>query len=180
MGKQPLFQRFLGSSWQALPAAVRAVHSIEGQLRLEGKARVDRGTSLLSHIISAVIGFPKSGSDIPVTVIITQTPKGETWVRDFGGQTFRSHLSLKEGPPLKVFERFGLLRAELGLREDNKALLFPVKRAWLLGIALPHWLLPRSDTRETAQNGLFHFDVAISLPLAGQIVRYRGWLKPQA
>ena len=56
-----------------------------------------------------------------------------------------------------------------------------VLRRWsIFGIALPLWLAPRSDTFEHVEDGRFRVPVAISHPLTGLIVRYRGWLLPQA
>lgn len=47
-------------------------------------------------------------------------------------------------------------------------------------IALPRALAPKSDTREFVdERGRFRFDVAIGLPLIGQLAHYRGWLEPQ-
>jgi hypothetical protein len=44
---------------------------------------------------------------------------------------------------------------------------------------LPKILLPRNDTREYVdQSGNACFDVKISHPLVGFIVRYHGWLQP--
>jgi hypothetical protein len=41
-------------------------------------------------------------------------------------------------------------------------------------------LAPRSDTREFVDDlGRFRFDVAIGLPLIGQLAHYRGWLEPK-
>jgi hypothetical protein len=51
-------------------------------------------------------------------------------------------------------------------------------RRWsLFGIPLPAWLGPRSDSFESVDQGRFRFHVAISHPLLGSIVRYRGWLQ---
>jgi hypothetical protein len=38
-------------------------------------------------------------------------------------------------------------------------------------------LAPRCVAVEREADGLFHFDVAIRLPLVGPLVHYRGWLK---
>lgn len=38
------------------------------------------------------------------------------------------------------------------------------------------WLCPRTDSYEQSEDGKFRFHVEISHPLAGLIVRYRGWL----
>ena len=55
----------------------------------------------------------------------------------------------------------------------------PVRRGWFLGLPIPRPFLPKSDSREYAKDGVFHFDVALGAPLGqGLIVRYRGSLKP--
>jgi hypothetical protein len=56
-----------------------------------------------------------------------------------------------------------------------------VLRHWrAFGVPLPLWLCPRSDAYEASVDGRFRFHVAISLPLAGLIVRYEGWLAEDA
>ena len=45
-----------------------------------------------------------------------------------------------------------------------------------LGIPLPLALAPRIAAREWEEDGRFRFAVSASLPLAGEIVRYSGWL----
>jgi hypothetical protein len=39
---------------------------------------------------------------------------------------------------------------------------------------------PRANAYEEVSDGRFRFHVALSLPLAGLIVRYEGWLKRTA
>ena len=49
----------------------------------------------------------------------------------------------------------------------------------MLGVPIPRVLLPRSDTRESVDDlGRATFDVGLSLPVVGAVVRYRGWLVP--
>jgi Domain of unknown function (DUF4166) len=55
----------------------------------------------------------------------------------------------------------------------------PVRRGWFLGIPLPRFVLPISDSREYSENGVFKFDVSLIAPLGGGlIVRYKGQVKP--
>ena len=44
--------------------------------------------------------------------------------------------------------------------------------------SLPPPLAPRVDAYEFVDNGRFRFHIEIRQPLAGLIVRYRGWLAP--
>ena len=48
-----------------------------------------------------------------------------------------------------------------------------------LGIAMPRGLAPTSQSsEEIGRDGRFRFDVSISLPFVGPVIRYRGWLEP--
>ena len=53
----PLYARLLGPQWPALPAQIRAMHSVDGKLVAVGRAEVQRGTGLLSRLAGAIIGF---------------------------------------------------------------------------------------------------------------------------
>jgi hypothetical protein len=67
----------------------------------------------------------------------------------------------------------------MDLPVSDGSLRFPVSRGWVWGIPLPRLLLPKSESREYALRGVFHFDVALSAPFGGGlIVRYRGHLQP--
>jgi len=99
----------------------------------------------------------------------------EVWTRDFDGQTFRSVLS-PAGPGV-VRERFGPFTFQMSLPVENGEMGMPVTHGWFLGVPMPKALLPRSDTREYEEGGVFRFDVKLSAPLVGLIVQYQGWLK---
>jgi saccharopine dehydrogenase-like NADP-dependent oxidoreductase len=174
-----LFQTALGDAWRDLPASVRRLHSVQDVESFSGRASVERGRGLLARLAAWVFGFPEAGEDVAITVTVTCTPRGELWVRDFAGRAFKSHLTASG--PSRFRERFWAFVYELGLPIEGGALSFQMRRGWFLGAPVPKPLLPRSDTREFERDGRFHFDVALSAPLgAGLIVRYRGWLLPDA
>lgn len=171
----PIFQQVLGDDFAALPEAIRATHRSAGSSHWQGRARVQRGSGLWPRLIAALFGFPPASDDIPVSVTKTVTAKGEVWTRDFAARRFRSALSAS---PAGMIERFGPFRFLLGLHVAAGALHFPVRRGWLGPLPLPRWLLPAVAAREYVEAGRFHFDVALSAPLGGAMVRYRGWLVP--
>ena len=80
----------------------------------------------------------------------------------------------------RLTERFGLVRFEFDLPSDSAGLRLIIRRWWLGPLPLPLFLAPRSEAREWEEEGRFRFEVAASLPLAGEIVRYSGWLVPVA
>ena len=76
-------------------------------------------------------------------------------------------------------ERFGPLSFDIALKAEEGRLTYPVVAGRCAGLPLPRVLLPVSDTAESVDaKGRVTFDVAVSLPWFGRIVRYRGWLVP--
>jgi hypothetical protein len=65
----------------------------------------------------------------------------------------------------------------MALVVDGQTLQYIVRRWALFGISMPLFLGPRSKAAESAKDGKFCFDVTISHPLTGLIVRYRGLLR---
>jgi hypothetical protein len=171
-----LYRRMLGTSWDALPAAVRAMH--DGATAAEGCATVDRGTGLLSRLAGWLFGFPKAGAEVPLRVDFVLSPEGETWTRHFDRRSFSSRQFMGSGRWERLLcERFGALTFALALVPENGRMHL-VLRGWsLFGIPMPMWLCPRSASWEEGDDR-FRFHVEISHPLTGLIVRYRGWLEP--
>lgn len=175
----PVFRSALGPVWDQLPCAVRDLHDCVDTSHWRGEAEVENGSSPLARLLRRLIGFPKAGRALPVQVEIRREGAREVWLRRFGDKTFHSVLAA-HGPPGsgQVTERFGPLRFVVDLSLEAGALRYPVTRGWAFGLPLPRAVLPRSQSTEEMRAGRFHFDVAVSMPLVGLIVRYRGWLRP--
>lgn len=175
-----LFQSALANRWAALPPEVQALHSVQDVESFSGTARVTRGTSIIARFAAWFFGFPPAAENVPVTITKTRTGSGEIWERSFDGRVFRSYCT-PASDPYRYRERFWLFNYEQDLPVDDGCMHLPVRRGWFLGVPLPQFLLPASDSREYASDGVFHFDVALSAPLGGGlIVRYRGQLWPDA
>lgn len=173
-----LFRAALGDRWQQLPQQVQELHSVQDVESFSGTAEVTRGTALIARVAAWFFGFPPAGEDVPVTVTKTRTAKGEIWERNFGGRVFRSYCTPAPSP-YRYRERFRLFNYEQDLPVEKGCMHLPVRRGWFLGLPLPRRLLPGSNSREFAEGGMFHFDVALSAPFGGGlIVRYRGQLRP--
>jgi hypothetical protein len=171
-----LFASVPGLDWSALPPTVRDSHRVPGRRVLRGEGQIQRGRGVLARALAAAFGFPLSASCVPVEVVKTAAGEQELWRRRFGDHEFCSRLKLRGA---YMTERFGPFVFELGLAVRDAGLEYPVRRAWLLGLPLPRWLLPTSETREFERDGCFHFDVSLDAPLGiGRVVRYRGWLRP--
>lgn len=170
----PHFAQVLGPAWKDLPPALQALHCLADTRRWSGRSRITRGNGRLARGIARALRFPAAAEDMPVTVTMQRHGVTEVWTRDFGGQRFRSTLRPVPGA---MIERFGPLSFEIALRVRDGALHYPVTRGWCLGLPLPRVLLPVSRTEERVDDqGRATFDVALSHPLTGPIVRYQGWL----
>jgi hypothetical protein len=143
----------------------------------EGRADVDRGKGLFSQLIGWVIGLPRPGRHLPVTVRMERVNDAEVWTRTFGTRSFSSMLFEGSGRRERLLcECFGPITFRLALEaKDDRLNLLP--RGWtFFGLPMPRWLGPRTIAYETVQDGRFRFHVELSLPWGGLIVRYRGWL----
>lgn len=169
-----LYERVMGKRFLAMPEIVRAMHRICGDSGASGEATVVRGRSLLARLTAWVMGFPREGSHL-LHVSFVEDNGVERWTRHVGDRSFTSHLSERDG---RLCERFGPLRFLFDLPSDAQGLEMHIRRWSVFGIPLPPSLAPRTRAREWQQQGRFHFDVPISLPLVGLVVHYTGWLDP--
>jgi hypothetical protein len=150
------------------------MHRVVGDAGAAGRAVVVRGRHPLAHVVARLMRFPAEGEH-DIHVHFSQRDGVETWTRDFSGRIFRSYFSEKDG---RLVERFGPLRFVFDLPSDETGLRMVLKGWSAFGVPLPLALGPRGEAQEFEQDGLFRFDVPISLPVMGTVVRYRGWLRP--
>jgi hypothetical protein len=174
----PIYRQVLGDAYERLAPPIQDLHKIATSRRFEGRAEVTRG-GLLAQLIGRVVGFPPAGSDVPVTVTLTRTGKGELWQRDFGGHRFASVQYPGEGADEGLLvERFGAAAFAMAVVVDGGRLRLVPRRGTILGVPLPRWTLPRIEAYEDDTDGRFNFHVDIALPVVGRVVAYRGWLRP--
>jgi uncharacterized protein DUF4166/saccharopine dehydrogenase-like protein len=175
-----LYEQILGHAYRTLPEPIRRLHEVHDQENYHGEATVVVGRSWLSRACVRVMRLPRNAERVSLHVTIERIEQGEKWTRRFGAHEFSSHLTRPhDRKPGVVIERFGLLSFRLGLHASEAGLSMPIARAYVMGIRMPNWLTPISATYETVDAaGRFHFDVDVSLPLVGRVVRYLGWLVP--
>ena len=169
----PLYARIMGDQFDRLPSVVREMHAVLGDGGAKGSAIVTGAGNPLAALIARIIGFPRTGTH-PLHVAFAERDGVETWTRLFSGRTFHSRLS-QHGRQL--VERFGPLRFGFDLPSDERGLAMVLRCWWIGPIRFPLALAPRLIAREWEEDGRFHFDVQIALPLIGRIVHYRGWLE---
>jgi hypothetical protein len=168
----PLYARAMGSRFVALPLAVRTMHEVNGDGGAAGEGKVTRGSHPFARLIGAIMRFPPSGS-YPLHVAFVERKGKERWIRDFGGHRFSSEISQAGNG---VAERFGPLRFVFDLPADETGLQMKLRRWTAFGVPMPRALGPRIAAREWQEDGRFHLEVDVRLPLIGEVVRYTGWL----
>jgi hypothetical protein len=176
----PLFEQALGcDAFDRLPAQLRDLHDVFDRRVFEGAASIQRGGGLAAWFYATMAGFPPAGDGIPVEVEMVRRAGHEDWTRRFGRHVMRSRLGRRAADPRQVvWERFGMLSVEIALRPDEDGLEYPVRRARLLGVPLPRFVVPISETRESVDAaGAARFDIRVLLPSGRPIIRYAGALR---
>lgn len=171
---EPLYRRVMGARFDRLPPVLRAMHSVLREGGADGEAEVSGARSPVGALIARIVGFPPPGRH-RLHVSFVEHEHGEVWTRQFGRRAFASHLGESGG---RLTERFGPMRFHFDLPSDGTGLAMEIRRWTVFGVPMPMVLAPRSRAREWEEDGRFHFDVPIALPLIGRVVHYRGWLNP--
>lgn len=170
-----LYSRVMGEEFARLPTAVQEMHQVFGDNGAEGEVFVERGTNPIANFAAAVTGFPVSGHH-KLHVSFSERDGRERWVRESSsGQAFSSRLYEHKGRLAESF--FGIAHFGFDLSAEQNGLRMHLARWWLGPVPMPRVLGPRCTAREWEEDGKFHFDVPIELPVVGLVVHYRGWLK---
>jgi hypothetical protein len=178
---EPLYRRILGDAYATLPQALQVMHDLKDEMTAAGVASVERGKGLFARLAAAIVGFPPASDNVPVEVAFRLNDGRELWQRNFAGQRFESTQEEGKGRSARLLcERSGALSFVMALVVEGERMRLVMRRWSLFGLSLPLALAPSIDAYEFAEAGRFHFHVEISHPLTGLIVRYRGWLVPQA
>ncbi|MEM7223641.1 MAG: DUF4166 domain-containing protein [Pseudomonadota bacterium] len=174
--KAPLYRQVLGVQFDRLPGKIQSLHDVTAPVTVSGLCQIRRGAHPLARLFGCLMGLPSAGSDVPVTVTFQPSRGGETWQRHFGGVGLRSHQSAARRPG-HLIERIGPMNFLLEPRARPEGLDLVLCRVWILGLPVPRRLWPLVEANERVREGLFAFDVAIRLPLAGLLIHYQGWLR---
>ena len=170
-----LFAELLGdAAFSTLPARVQALHRASGTRTYHGEAEVRRGTGVLSRLCGLVTAQPPAATCVALQVEIAATTAGERWTRDFAGHPMRSSMWASGG---LLCERLGLVTFGFALVAEDGKLFWHVRRVRALGVALPASWFGGVLAAESEVAGRYYFDVEASLPIAGLLVHYRGWLE---
>ena len=173
-----IFKHVLGSAFDTLPEKIKELHSQSAASHWSGLAKVRRGDGFFAKIICTTFSFPQTANNVPVNVSIIPEGCRERWVRNFNGTSFSSVQSCgTDKDDFLLIESFGVLDFSVALVIEKGELFFVPRRWSVFGVPLPRFLLPKGRSYEAEKNGLFCFNVDISVPIIGSIVSYEGNLK---
>jgi hypothetical protein len=142
-----------------------------------GFADIAPADNIAGRFISALFRFPKPGTQVPVEVLIEQTPQGERWLRRYPERFMTSFMSNANAADHTLEERFGAFSFRMKIAARDDGLDMNMVSARLGPLPLPRFLVPDIKANERVDAlGRHMFDVSISLPVIGKIVRYAGWL----
>jgi saccharopine dehydrogenase-like NADP-dependent oxidoreductase len=173
-----LFKTVLGrEAFAAMPQATQDLHRGAPAVLGEGRADIDPPDNFAGRLIAALFRFPKPGKDVPVSVLVEQTEKGERWLRRYPGRDMKSLMSHPDPAAQSLEESFGPFSFRMRIRGHSDGVDMDMVSARLGPLPLPKFLVTNIKATERANpKGRHLFDVSISLPLIGRIVHYRGWL----
>jgi hypothetical protein len=94
---EPLFRRMLGTQFECLPEALRALHDRSRDSRAVGRCAVTLGRSRPARALAWLLRLPPAAGDIPLAVDFVLEKGGETWRRDLAGASLVSRLRAGSG-----------------------------------------------------------------------------------
>jgi hypothetical protein len=160
----------LGAAFEQLPEMVRQAH--HGTVQLTGTVRVERGGGL-GGLIALLLGLPRTDPAAALVVTAWHFPDQLVWSRSFSGRMFETTFML-EGDHL--VERTGPIALHLRPMAEGSRLVYRLAAAQLGPLPLPRFLCPAITAWEGEKDGRYAFEVAVSLPLFGRVIRYGGTL----
>ncbi|HSV48192.1 MAG TPA: DUF4166 domain-containing protein [Ramlibacter sp.] len=173
MGGGSMFQQAMGEAFGRLHPALQRFHSLRGQVELHGEVQVSGPRGRLARVLAWLLRSPPRDRQGPIRFRLDAGPLAETWVREFPGRTMASRLRLAG---TQLTEHFGAVRLSFDVVEAQGGLQMRHRAMRVLGLPLPRWLQPRIEAHEHGEGDRLCFDVSADYPLAGRVVRYRGWL----
>ena len=170
-----LYQTLLGADWDALPAVTRALHAPAPDVRFDGTADIVRGESPAAWLTGLILRLPAAGKAVPARVSVNRSGSGELLERWDAGRRFAT---LQRAAGGLLVEDFGPFCLSFRLIGGADGIRFHQTGVRLWGLALPGWMAPRVEASERAAGDAHHFDVHLTLPGLGTIIRYSGRLRP--
>ena len=173
-----LYPRAMGAAFADLPPALQRFHSVAGSLHYAGEVTVSHGGAL-ARALAGAGSMPMRVGTMPFRLHARRAGDTEIWERHFGPRVTRS-VQWLHAPGL-IAERLGPGTFLLAPRVRDGRFHIPITGIRLAGLPLPVALMRDGGGVEWADaDGVIAFDVRLCLRGAGEVIRYRGTLRPAA
>lgn len=154
------------------------MHDFVGSNRAAGVGDVVRGSNPFARVMASILGLPRAGRDLPISVEFVAGPGSETIRRDYGQAILVTIQSRGVGRDAgKLVERFGPVTLLFSLHGSAEGISFEQTGARIFGLPLPAALAPRVVANESVEDGWYRYHVDVMLPVLGRIIHYRGRLQ---
>lgn len=164
-----------GHAWRALPTDVRLLHAPG---RACGELEVLRGTHVVARWIGAVLGLPRAGRNVPVSVAVSREGTRLVWRRWFGETDLVTDQYAHHG---LLIERFGAIELRFQLQLGSMGIEFLQRRVALtwgpVRLPLPSRVAPVAHGLVTQVQGGVAIRVSVRMPLIGELLRYQGVMR---
>lgn len=159
-----LYPQLLNGDFEKLPQVLRDFHTTPGGGRASGTAVVRRTTGWLAGLI----GFPRSGDDIPLELQVIASDDREIWIRSFDGVPLRT-VQRRDGD--LMLETAGPIRIAFRLLADTQGMRFESMRArfWIFPLPL------RIEAQVWGNDSSWKFRVTVAM-----VGSYHGEMIPKA
>lgn len=169
-----LYRQVLGTEYELLAPELQIFHGMAGRYQLSGVCSVSGAHTMAGRLIGWIVGLPKTTVEVPLCFDLQADTRSETWHRHFPARPMISRMRVING---MLVERLGPVTLHFHLQAEGHALRMVLRKIKIGILSCPHFLMPSVRAEEHATSGKLHFNVAASLPLAGLLVAYHGYLK---
>jgi Domain of unknown function (DUF4166) len=170
-----LLRNILGARFDAMPEAVRRMHSIAQTQDVRGISRVIGGKNPLSWLIRVIAALPTPTHRAPIYIRFIKGQNFEEWDRHFGKSRFHTIMK-REGEYLAEHLVAFPVTFVHEVQADHRGFFLHVSKVRFLGIPLPRLLCPTLAARAGEWRGRYRFSTMVGFWFCGRVISYFGYL----
>jgi hypothetical protein len=174
-----IVERWFGTGFAELHPQLQQLHRQGGTLHGQVNLQLGNGLAgILGARLAARLGIPMEQPRVAFRVDIHSEGDTLHWNRAFADAALVCSSFQPKGswPNGHWIESTGALKLSLAVDIQEGGWYWRPLKAWLYGVRIPLWLLPRTRAYKRIEDGLYHFYVGFSLPLLGNLLSYSGAL----
>ncbi len=175
-----LVEQWFGAGFAELHPLLQQLHRQGGNLHGQVDLQLGKGLAgTLGARLARRWGIAPDHPQVPLKVSIHSSGDTLHWNRYFADaapmrSSFQPHGSWPDG---YWIESTGGIRLALAVDVHDGGWYWRPLKAWVHGVRVPLWLLPRTEAYKRIEAERYHFHVGFSLPLLGLLFSYSGALQ---